>query len=62
MHIEREYKTATLGPSWKRKWWMRSREIDAVDGFRRYEMYSPWWAWPLELIHRIVFGYTRLSK
>lgn len=25
------------------------------------EFYVPWWAWPLELIHRAVFGYPRLT-
>jgi hypothetical protein len=36
-----------------------------VDEFRNnalVEVYVPWWAWPLELIHRAIFGRVILSN
>ncbi len=68
---ELEYKIGVARPLWQRKWWMRCRNVDPVisempDGSRLYsacaEFYFPWWAWPLELVHRVKFGNPKLQK
>lgn len=51
------------------KWWLRTRVVtpakqDAESGLwhAMHEIYVPWWAWPLELAHRAIFGRTILTK
>lgn len=52
------------------RWWLRTRLIpgdvttrvnfagmkDSVTSSPVVEFYVPWWAWPLEWMHRLVFG------
>jgi hypothetical protein len=51
-----------------RKWWLATRPVkDAVqiDGQGIppvVEFYVPWWAWPIEAVHRLVFGYPELQQ
>lgn len=53
---------------WLCRWWVRTRPVKP-DKFHRamcrltssgarapVEFYVPWWGWPLELLHRAVFG------
>jgi len=39
------------------RWWCRSRPVD--DGMM--EFYVPWWAKPLDFIHRMIFGRVKLQ-
>jgi hypothetical protein len=45
------------------RWWLKTRPI-RVPEYRSddkvLEFYVPWWAWPLELLHRIIFGSSRI--
>jgi hypothetical protein len=47
------------------KWWMRSRAIqvevtsEGIGGAR--ELYCPWWAKPLDWLHVVLFGHTKLE-
>ncbi len=45
------------------RWWLRTRKIkpEPRGGMPVFEFYTPWWAWPLELLHRLVFGRARLE-
>lgn len=50
------------------KWWLRAEKIREIqpltpDGLRcaEWRMVVPWWAWPLELVHRAVFGGARIA-
>ena len=46
------------------KWWMRCRSCQSVqiDGLWTAcsEFYVPWWAWPLEIVHRLAFGKVKV--
>ena len=51
------------------RWWMRLRPI--CKGFQiescgeflpPIELYVPWWAWPFELVHRLIFGRAKLHN
>lgn len=48
-----------------RKWWMRSRRVQAsitnegIGG--AFELYCPWWAKPLDCLHALAFGSTKLD-
>jgi hypothetical protein len=52
------------------RWWLRGRVVidPRVNASGPYptkafvELYVPWYAWPLELLHRIVFGSTKIGK
>lgn len=62
-----EMKTCEAVPRWRSKWWMRMEVLEqyydakgAEHGTLRF--YVPWWAWPLELFHRAIFGYPKLEK
>ena len=49
------------------KWWMRirpvvSQAIPCPSSCRCVEFYVPWWAWPFELIHRAIFGKTKINR
>lgn len=39
--------------------WIRTRENKDFLGLR--EIYVPWWAWPFELTHRLIFGSTKIK-
>jgi len=47
------------------KWWLKCETYPLdkdPDGFTHgAKIYVPWWAWPLELLHRLVFGYPKLE-
>ena len=60
----------TVGKSLPRplcKWWKRFRRVKdqvPMDGLihAAVELYVPWWAWPFELTHRMVFGNLKLTR
>jgi hypothetical protein len=61
-----EYKVGTFPPWYARKWWMRVREVESVtysDGSVGgcAEFYVPWWSWPFELLHRLIFGNPKVE-
>lgn len=52
-----------------RRWWLKTRpatnavQINSGEGIPAcVEFYVPFWAWPFELLHIILFGSTRLQK
>jgi len=55
-------------PRWLCRWWLRTREGQPIAGknpcreISTCEFYVPWWGWPLELLHRAIFGYAKLEK
>ena len=56
-----EMTTATACHPMLSRWWLRTRHIAPVlhaDGQwgASQELYVPFWAWPLELAHRALFG------
>jgi len=63
-----EYKIGQQDPWYKRRWWLRVRTIEErIDEINHLwhacaELYVPWWAWPLELLHRMIFGKIVLEK
>lgn len=50
------------------KWWIKSRihkKVKVIPPYLDYEiceLYVPWWALPLEILHRIVFGHYKLEN
>lgn len=55
-----------VSPWYMRRWWLKGREVTPI----RYadgtvggcgELYVPLWAWPLELLHRAIFGRVHLK-
>ena len=55
------------------RWWCRTREVPNTDCWIKIgneewkrvpitEFYIPWWSWPLEILHRMVFGKPKLIK
>lgn len=38
------------------RWWIKSRPVKSANGSAAAELYVPFWALPLELLHRAVFG------
>lgn len=47
---------------WLCRWWLRTRKAGfTADGGPVHEFYVPWWGWPLELLHRAIFGHARLD-
>jgi hypothetical protein len=60
-----ELKTGQANPWWKSRWWARVRSIPITkeaSGFTAAaEFYVPWWAWPLELTYKALFGATKLG-
>jgi hypothetical protein len=67
MSSQLEYK---LGKSryWLfRRWWLKCRKCEQtydIDGTMHgiLELVIPWWAWPFEIIHRMIFGYVKLER
>lgn len=49
------------------KWWLHTRDVKGqiaapgVDLPPCIEFYVPWWAWPLELAHRMIFGREKIQ-
>lgn len=56
-----------IKPWYKRRFWLKVRRTDIMrlDPFKLspaiHEFYVPWYAWPLEIIHILVFGKTEIS-
>jgi hypothetical protein len=53
-------------PKYLRRWWLRFRPCKTQILASEYtgyalEFYVPWWAWPFELIHRMIFGRAKLT-
>ena len=44
------------------RWWIKCRELKSEGNFQVHEFYVPWYAWPLELVHRMIFGSTKIEK
>lgn len=48
------------------RWWLRTREVKNIPvpltslGYP-IEFYVPFWAWPLEILHRLIFGTTKIN-
>ena len=60
-----EFTTGTCRPRPLTRWWLRTRFIEVItydNGLigAPMELYVPFWAWPLELLHRVVFGSTKI--
>ena len=49
------------------KWWKRVRDrkgqIPQKGAFIQpcIELYVPWWGWPFELLHRLIFGNPKMT-
>lgn len=41
------------------RWWLKTKTCCNSDII---EFYVPWYAWPIELFHRLIFGYHKLEK
>ena len=59
--VEKEYAVGTVRHPLLCRWWQRVREVEPIryaDGSigACHELYVPWWSWPLELLHRFIFG------
>jgi len=52
----------------KCRWWLRCRpasgavQLGRADFAPVQEFYVPWWAWPLEWLHRLIYGKARLER
>ncbi len=61
-----QYQVGIARPWYKRRWWMRQRQIVSVHTSQGWtggaELYVPFWARPFELIHRAVFGAVKISS
>jgi len=51
------------------KWWAKTRpckkavQLNVNEGIPAcIEFYVPWWAWPLEMLHRAIFGRDDLKS
>lgn len=45
------------------RWWLRTRKCTPSQiGGASAEFYVPLWAWPLELMHRLLFGKATLQE
>lgn len=62
---EINYQQGASAPIYKRRWWMRVRRTVSVktpEGWTASaELYVPFWAWPLELVHRWMFGTVKIA-
>lgn len=49
-------------------WWIKSRPsgkflyFDGKENQLVIEFYIPWWGWPCELLHRLIFGYPKITN
>lgn len=67
--IKSEYVEAIGRPLLLTRWWLNTRpcknavQINKGQGIPAcIEFYIPIWAWPLEWLHRLFFGSTRLNS
>lgn len=65
--INEELVTRTGLPRQLTRWWLKVRQIEPIrtdDGLihAMSEFYVPFWAWPFELLHRMVFGSTKITS
>lgn len=67
--MKEEYKVGTCRPLPFCRWWCRVRplknavQLNAGEGIpAAVEFYVPWWAWPFELLHRLIFGSTKFKE
>ena len=50
------------------RWWVKSRPsgkflyFDGKGNQPVIEFYTPWWGWPFELLHRLIFGYPKITN
>jgi hypothetical protein len=64
-----EYVIGKSRPIYLCRWWLKMRECKRATLIGNpqpgvlpvQEFYVPWWAWPLELLHRIIFGRAKLE-
>ncbi len=64
-----EYQIGKSRPKWLCRWWLRMRDCRRATLIGEpqpgvlpvQEFYVPWWAWPLELLHRIIFGRAKIE-
>jgi hypothetical protein len=62
-----KYTSVKQKPYLLTRWWINTREVTPViyeNGLvgACHEFYVPVWAWPFELLHRLIFGSTKLIK
>ena len=49
------------------RWWLKTRatktgvQLNNGEMPACVELYVPFWAWPLEILHRLVFGSTKIE-
>lgn len=71
-HVPERYAEACSRVMITPRWWLKLRNVNlpgrsnirdmadlqemAAEADQAAEFYVPWWAWPLEWIHRLVFG------
>lgn len=65
--MKEEYITEQARPILLCRWWLRTRPCKLGiqlnnDKYPCVEFYVPFWARPLELIYRLVFGSVKLKK
>lgn len=66
---EEKYITVTQLPIYKCRWWLKMRACKRAQLIGKpqsgvlpvQEFYVPWWAWPLEILHRILFGKKKIN-
>jgi hypothetical protein len=64
--IEMKYGYAVGRPIILCRWWLKTRQCKlahqiAGQGLAPVqEFYVPFWAWPLELLHRLIFGSSKI--
>ncbi len=45
------------------RWWVKTKECEATTPEEAvHELYVPFWAWPFEWLHRLVFGRATLEQ
>ena len=63
-----EYKIGKSLPKPLCRWWLRLRpckkaiHLGPTNTLPCMEFYVPWWAWQFELLHRLIFGSSKISK
>ena len=66
--MEKEYVMCEALPKPLTRWWIKTRpcknavQIGPKGMPACIEFYVPLWAWPFELLHRVVFGRTVLKS
>lgn len=60
-----EFITGTMLPWYQRRWWLRTRyhqtSVTTEGIYPSGELYVPWWATPLEFVHRAFVGKSQLK-